>query len=71
MLGKLEDISFITEGCNSVLFFGGQMVILSVDLYKTNLNDVNLMKMILKVLLMSDFWLGVIDLESKKHLKKI
>ena len=55
MLGKLDGISFITEGCNSVLFFGGQTVILSVDLYKTNLNDVNLMKMILKVLFMSDF----------------
>ena len=41
MLGKLDDISFITEGSNSVLFFGGQMVILSVDLYKTTLNDVN------------------------------
>ena len=36
-----DDIIFINEGSNNVKFFGGEIGILSVDLDKTNLNDVN------------------------------
>ena len=44
--------------------------ILSVDLNKINLDDVNFDEDDpLKLLLMSDFWLRVIDLNNENHLK--
>ena len=48
------------------------MGILGEDLDKINLDDDNnFMKMVLKLLFMSDFWLGVVNLKNKKDLKKI
>ena len=32
---------------------------------------INFMKMILKLLFMPDFWLGKVNLNNAKHLKKI
>ena len=37
-----DDVIFINEGSNNVKFFGGEIGILSVDLDKTNLNDVSI-----------------------------
>ena len=51
--------------------FGGEIGILNVDLDKINPEYVNLMKMILKILFMSDLWLGVIDLSNANYMKKI
>ena len=45
---------FIDKGSDSVTYFGGEIAVLSVDLDKINLDDVNLMKMILKLLFMPD-----------------
>ena len=36
-----DDMNFVNEGFNNVTFFGGEMGILSVDLDKINLFDVN------------------------------
>ena len=36
-----DDMNVINEGFNNVTFFGGEMGILSVDLDKINLFDVN------------------------------
>ena len=51
--------------------FGGEIDILNVDLDKINPEYVNLMKMILKLLFMSDLWLGVIGLSNANYMKKI
>ena len=40
------------------------MGILSVDLNNISLDDANFTKRILKILFMSDFWLGIPDLEN-------
>ena len=65
-----DDIDFFNEN-SDVTFSKDEMGILSVVLNNINLDDVNLMKMILKLLFMSDVWLDVIDLNDAKHLKKI
>ena len=65
-----DDIDFFNEN-SDVTFSKDEMGVLSVVLNNINLDDVNLMKMILKLLFMSDLWLDVIDLNDAKHLKKI
>ena len=65
-----DDKDFFNEN-SDVTFSKDEMGILSVVLNNINLDDVNLMKMILKLLFMSDVWLDVIDLNDAKHLKKI
>ena len=66
-----DDILFFKEDFSNITFFGGEMDIFSVDLDKINLDDVNFYEDIPKLLFMSDFWLGVINLKNTKHLKKI
>ena len=74
-----DDILFFNEDFskfgeiyfNLVKLFGGEMGILSVDLDKINHDEKKLMKMILKLLFMSDFWLGIINLKNAKHFKKL
>ena len=46
------------------------MGILSIDLNNINLDDSNMMKMVLKLLFISDFWLGILNLKNAKDLKK-
>ena len=43
------------------------MDILSVSINRINLDDVNLIKMILKLLFMSDISLGLINLNNVNH----
>ena len=45
------------------------MSILNIDLNNINLDN-NLIKMILILLLISDFWLDMLNLKNAKHLKK-
>ena len=62
-----DDILFFYEDFNKVLFFANQMVILAVELDKIVLdhddNDL-LMKMILILLLIPDFWLGIVNFKN-------
>ena len=77
MIKKLKDIFsndniiFVNEDSNYVTFFGGEMSILSVDLDKINLDMLIMMKIILKLLFMSDLWLGLININNTNHVKKI
>ena len=68
-----DDILFFDEDFNKVSFFANQMVILAVELDKIVLdhddNDL-LMKMILILLLIPDFWLGIVNFKNAKHVKK-
>ena len=54
----------VNEDFNNVTFFSDEMGILNVVLIILTLKMLILMKMILKLLLMSDLWLGVIDLSN-------
>ena len=50
-----DDILFFDEDFSNVTFFANEMGILSVDLDKINLMMLIFMKMVLKLLFMSDF----------------
>ena len=54
----------VNEDFNNATFFSNEMGILNVVLIILTLKMLILMKMILKLLLMSDLWLGVIDLNN-------
>ena len=55
----------VNDDFNNVTFFSDEMGILNVVvLVILTLKMLILMKMILKLLLMSDLWLGVIDLNN-------
>ena len=56
------DIVFFNEDSCNVIFSSDNMGILNADLNKINLDDANLLKMILKLLLMSDLQIHVTDL---------
>ena len=77
MIKKLHNTLFTDDGMLffngdsvSVTFFGDELGILSVDINNINLDDVSFLKMILKLLFMSDLWVSVIDLNKGKHLKR-
>ena len=57
-----DDIVFFNEDSCNVTFSSDNMGILHADLNKINLDDANLLKMILKLLLMSDLQIHVTDL---------
>ena len=66
------DKLFFDKDFSKATFFANEMVIFGVNLDKlTLMMIINFMKMILKLLFMSGFWLGVIDLNNVKHLKNI
>ena len=46
------------------------MGIRNIDLNSIDLDNKFLMKMILILLFLSDFWIGILNLENAKHLKK-
>ena len=54
----------VNEDFNNVTFFSDEMGILNVVFITLTLKMLILMKMILKLLFMSDIWLGVIDLNK-------
>ena len=54
----------VNEDFNNVTFFSDGMGILNVFFIILTLKMLILMKMILKLLFMSDLWLGVIDLNK-------
>ena len=64
-----DDILFDEYSVNAT-FANGEMGILCVVLIILISRMLIFMKMILKLLFMSDFWIGTINLNNKKHLKK-
>ena len=67
-----DNILFFDKDLSKVTCFANEVGILVVDLDKINLDDAdNFDEMILKLLFMSEFWLGVINLKNVNHLKKI
>ena len=70
-----DNILYFNENSSDVILSCNEMGIHSIDLY--NLDDTNydddvpeiIMKMPLKLLLMSDFCLGILNLKNTKHLK--
>ena len=56
-----NDTLFLDEDSGNATFCSDKMGIISVDLNTANLDMLILMKMILKLLFMSDLWLGPID----------
>ena len=59
---------FNEDSCDSVFDCNG-IGILNRDLNNINL-IINLMKMFLTPLFVSDFWLGILHLKNVRHLKK-
>ena len=64
-----RNILYFNEDSGNVVFSCNEMGILNVDLNNINLDN-NLMKMILILLFLSDFWLGILNSKNAKHLKK-
>ena len=78
MIKKLDDalfandyIIFINEDFNNVTFFGGEMSILRVDLYKINLDDVNFDEDDPQTIICIRLMVRVIDTNNANHVKKI
>ena len=65
-----DDIIFIHEDSNNVTFFSDEMGVLSVDFNTINLMMLIFVKIIMKLLFISDLWFGLTDLNNVKHLKK-
>ena len=63
-------ILYFNEDSCGAIFSCNEIGILSIDLNNINLDDTIMMKMILKPLFMSDFWLGILNLKNVKHIKK-
>ena len=57
-----DDIIFVNEDLINVTFFSNEMGILSVDLNDINIIVLILIKMILKLLFISEFWSDIIYL---------
>ena len=67
-----DDILFVDKILVMSHFLVMKWVFLVIDLNNINLDDINFgEKMILKLLFMSDFWLGTINLNNVKHFKEI
>ena len=54
----------VNEDFNNVTFFNDEMGIFNVVLIVLTLKMLILMKMILKLLFMSDLWIGITDLNN-------
>ena len=66
-----DDILFFDEDFSNITFFGDEIGIFSVDLYELHINEINFDEGILKLIFMSYFWLGTINVNNARHLKKI
>ena len=69
MIKKLYNASFADD--DDILFFDEDSgtVTFSSDRDNINTDDVNFYEKILKLLFMSQFWVGMIDLNNAKHLE--
>ena len=64
-----ENKLYFNEDSGNVTLFCNEVGILSVNLNNINLDN-NLMKIILILLFLSEFWVGILNLKNAKHLKK-
>ena len=64
-----DNILYFNEDSGNGVFSCNKIGIFNVDLNNINLDN-NLMKIILILLFLSNFWLGIINLKNEKHLKK-
>ena len=64
-------ILFFDEDFGNAIFCCDEMGGLSVNVDNINLEVLIMMKMILILLFMSDFWLGIVNLKKVKHVKKV
>ena len=67
-----ENILYFDKDSGNVVFSCNEMGILNIDLYilRILILITILMKMILILLFLLDFWLGILNLENVKILKK-
>ena len=63
------NVLYFNEDFGNVVFNCNGMGILNVDLNNINLAN-NLKKIILILLLLSEFWLGILNLKNAKNLRK-
>ena len=66
----VDNILYFNEDSANVVFPCNGMGIPNIDLNNINLDDTNLMKMTLILLILSDFWLVILNFKHAKHLKK-
>ena len=66
-----ENMLYFNEDSGNVVFSCNEMGIRNIDLNSIDLDNIFLMKMILILLFLSDFWNGILNLENAKHLKKV
>ena len=66
-----ENILYFNEDSGNVVFNCNGMGILNVDFDNVNLDNIlTMMKMILILLFLSEFWPHILNLKNAKHLKK-
>ena len=66
-----ENILYFNEDSGNVVFNCNGMGILNVDFDNVNLDNIlTMMKMILILLFLSEFWPRILNLKNAKHLKK-
>ena len=64
-----ENIFYLNKDFVDIIFDYNETGTLNIDLINVSLCN-NLMKMILVLLFLSDFWLGILNLENAKNNKK-
>ena len=64
-----ENIFYLNKDFVDIIFDYNETGTLNIDLINVSLGN-NLMKMILVLLFLSDFWLGILNLENAKNNKK-
>ena len=62
-----EIILYFNEDCGNAVFTCNGMGIFNIDLNNISLDDLIMMKMILILLFLSDFWHGILHLKNAKH----
>ena len=66
-----DDIVFVNEDSDNVSFFSDDLDINTIYVNNINLDDDILVNMILKLLLMLEWWLGVTNVKNARHVKNI
>ena len=64
-----ENILYFNEDSNNVVFSCNEMGILNIDLNNINLDN-NFDEDDLDTIILSEFWLGILNLKNAKHFKK-
>ena len=66
-----DDIVFVNEDSDNVSLFSDDLDLNTIYVNNINLDDDILVNMILKLLLMLDWWLGVTNVKNARHVKNI